>query len=79
MVARLCRLVAKLNFLEFLLVFLVSWESSGPKKASAWPNSITCMVPCKKLTDALKAETDYKITQTIRRKDAFFHGLVFEA
>jgi len=36
-------------------------------------------VPRKKLTDALKAETDYKTTQTIRRKDEIFHELVFDA
>lgn len=36
-------------------------------------------VPRKKLTDALKEETDYKTTQTIRKKDMFFHEQVFEA
>lgn len=36
-------------------------------------------VPRKKLTDALKEETDYKSTQAIRKKDMFFHEQVFDA
>ena len=36
-------------------------------------------VPRKKLTDALKEETDYKTTQAIRKKDLYFHEQTFEA
>lgn len=36
-------------------------------------------VPRRKLTDALKEETDYLTTQTLRGEDAFFHQQEFDA